>query len=152
MTPADQPVFQFRRFFKAPPALVFQAWTDPEFLRNWWGPRHLEIVSCDVDLRVGGGYRIVHRAPDGQQFAFHGEYREIDPPNRLSSTFVFEGAPDYVAIETATFEQVDGGTLVNGTTLYQTIEARDMHVSSGMESGMIESYDRLDELLAKKQV
>ena len=106
------------------------------------------MSRVDVDLRVGGGYRIVHRAPDGQQFAFRGEYREIVPQNRLVATFVFEGAPDHEAVETAVFESVNGGTMVNGTTLHKTITARDMHFNSGMEPGMIESYERLDELLA----
>ena len=84
-TPADTPEIRTRRFVKAPPALVFEAWTTAEHLREWWGPRNLQIVLCEVDLRVGGGYRIVHRAPDGQEFGFHGDYREIDPRSGWSA-------------------------------------------------------------------
>lgn len=150
-TPADEPVIHTKRFVAAPPALVFDAWTKAEHLRNWWGPRRLEIVECDVDLRVGGGYRIVHRAPDGQEFGFHGEYREIDPPKRLVSTFVFEGMPDHEAVETLTLEEVEGGTMVHGLTVHASLEARDGHVASGMESGMRETFERLDELVARLQ-
>jgi uncharacterized protein YndB with AHSA1/START domain len=149
--PADEPVIAVRRFVKAPPDLVFDAWTKPEHLSRWWGPRRLELVVCEVDLRVGGGYRMVHRAPDGQEFGFHGEYREIDPPHRLVSTFVYEGAPDHMAVETLTLEAMDGGTLLHTSTVHDSTEARDMHVASGMEEGMTESHERLDELLASLQ-
>jgi uncharacterized protein YndB with AHSA1/START domain len=146
--PADQPVIHTTRFLKAPPELVFQAWTEPEHLRRWMGPRYLEIVVCEVDLRVGGTWHMIHRAPDGQEFGFHGEYREIDRPNRLVATWVYEGMPDSEAIETMTFEAVEGGTIARGTSRYDSIETRDQHLASGMESGMVESYERLDELFA----
>jgi uncharacterized protein YndB with AHSA1/START domain len=146
--PADQPVIRTTRFLAAPPELVFEAWTEPDHLRKWWGPRSLEIVVCEVDLRVGGPWHMVHRAPDGKEFGFHGEYREIDRPNRLVATWVFEGVPDEEAVETMTFEAVDGGTMARGTSRYSSIEARDAQLASGMESGMVESYERLDELFA----
>ncbi len=149
--PPDEPVISYRRFVKAPPQLVFQAFTDPEHLRNWWGPRRLELVVCEVDLRVGGGYRFVSRAPDGQEFGFHGEYRVIEPPHKLEQTFVFEGAPDHYAVETAVFEAVEGGTMVHGRAVHDTLMARDMHVASGMEGGMTESMQRLDEVVAAAQ-
>lgn len=98
-TPPDEPVIRFRRFFKAPPALVFETWTDPGHRRDWWGPRMLELVVCEVDL--GGSYRYVLRAPDGQERGLHGEYREIDTPHRLASTFVLEVAPGNEAVETS---------------------------------------------------
>ncbi len=145
---ADEPVIDFRRFVKAPTELVFAAWTTPEHLRRWWGPREFELVVCAVDLRVGGGYRMVHRAPDGQEFAFHGDYLEIEPPHRLVSTFVYEGAPDASAVETLVLEDVDGGTLMTGHSRYDTIEARDMHIANGMEGGMTDSCLRLDGLVA----
>lgn len=150
-TPPDEPVIIFRRFVKAPPALVYQAFTDPEHLAHWWGPRRLEMVVCELDLRVGGRYRFVHRALDGQEFGFHGEYRELDPPNRIVNTFVYEGAPDHEAVDTAVFEAVDGGTMITGTSVHDSIESRDAHVASGMEGGMTESYERLDERLASLQ-
>jgi uncharacterized protein YndB with AHSA1/START domain len=149
--PAGEPVITSRRFIKAPPSLVFAAWTTPEHLRRWWGPRRLELSVCEIDLRVGGGYRFVHRAPDGQEFAFHGEYREIDPPHRMVTTFVYEGAPDDVAVETLELEECDGGTLMRSTSVHSSVEARDMHIASGMEGGMTESYEQLDELMALLQ-
>lgn len=151
VTPPDEPVIIVRRFVKAPQALVYQAWTDPEHRRRWWGPRALEVVVCEIDLRVGGGYRIVHRAPDGQEFGFHGEYREIDPPHRLVNTFVYEGEPEHEAVETLTLQAVAGGTLVTGTTRHASFAARDGHVASGMATGITESYQRLDELLSSLQ-
>jgi uncharacterized protein YndB with AHSA1/START domain len=149
--PTDRPVVSFTRLVKASPELVFKAFTEPEHLRNWWGPRRLEMVVCESDLRVGGRYRMVHRAPDGQEFAFYGEYREIDPPRRLVTTWFWDGAPDNEAIQSAEFEPVEGGTLVHGSLLLDSIVARDMHVANGMESGMVESYERLDEVLAALQ-
>jgi uncharacterized protein YndB with AHSA1/START domain len=150
-TPADEPVITFRRFVKAPPKLVFQAYTEPELLKQWWGPRYLELTVCEIDLRVGGSYRFVHRAPDGQEFGFHGEYREIDAPHRLVNTFVFEGVPDHEALDTVVFEEVDGGTMVVGRSVHDSIDARNMQVASGMEQGMIETYDRLDALVGSQQ-
>lgn len=147
--PPGEPVIRYRRFVKAPPKLVFEAFTNPEHLRNWWGPSRLELVVCEVDLRVGGGYRFVSRAPDGQEFAFHGEYRVIDPPHKLEQTFVFEPVPDHYAVDTAQFEEVEGGTLIHGQSVHDTLMARDMHVANGMEGGMRESMDRLDEVVAQ---
>ncbi len=146
-TPADDPVIITRRFVKAPPALVFDAWTNPKHIPNWWGPRGLEMVTCDIDLRVGGRWRFVHRTPDGREFAFCGEYLEVGPPNRLVSTWIWEGMPDDVAIETLTLEAVEGGTMVIGEARHSTLAARDQHIENGMEGGMIETYERLDELV-----
>ncbi len=146
--PVDEPVMEMRRFVKAPPALVFEAFTTAEGLRHWWGPRHLELVVCEIDLRVGGSYRFVQRAPDGREFAFHGGYREVDPPQRLVMTFAFEGFPDGEAVDTVTFAPVDGGTMIGSRTLHPTLETRDAHIANGMEGGMIESYERLDEWLS----
>lgn len=146
--PADEPVIRYSRFLRAPRELVFRVFTEPEHLRRWWGPRVLENVVCEVDLRVGGGYRIVQRAPDGQEFAFHGRYRELDPPRRVVSTFVFEGAPDHPAVETLVLEEADGGTLIHVETRHDSLSSRDAHVASGMEAGLRESHERLDDVLA----
>ena len=137
-----------RRFFKAPPELVYRACTESEYLRRWMGPRRLEVAECEVDLRVGGAWRIVHRAPDGTEFVFYGEFLELDPPHRRVGTFVWEGAPEHEAVETLVFEAVEGGTILNSTMRHSSVEARDMHVANGMEGGIIESYERLDEVLA----
>lgn len=146
--PAGSPVITVRRFVQAPPQLVFEVLTQCRHLRRWWGPRRLELAVCEIDLRVGGGYRMVHRDADGSEFAFRGEYRELDPPHRLVQTFVYEGAPDDQALETTTLEPVPGGTVMVGTSLFSSVEARDAQVASGMEGGMRESYERLDELVA----
>jgi uncharacterized protein YndB with AHSA1/START domain len=146
--PPGEPVIAMRRFVQAPPELVFAAYTDPEHLKNWWGPRYLTLTVDEIDVRPGGRYRFVHTAPDGGEHAFHGEYREVDPPRRLVTTFVYEGMPDDEAVETMEFQAVDGGTLIVGHSLHGSVEARDEHIANGMEQGMRESYDRLDDLLA----
>jgi uncharacterized protein YndB with AHSA1/START domain len=149
--PVGEPVINVRRFLKAPPELVYRALTEGEYLRRWWGPRRLEIVECEIDLRIGGSWRIVHRAPDGMEFAFHGEFLELDPPHRRVGTFVWEGAPEARAVETLVLEAVEGGTIVTSTTRHSSLEARDMHVANGMEEGIIDSHERLAELLASVQ-
>jgi uncharacterized protein YndB with AHSA1/START domain len=145
--PPGEPVIRFRRFVTAPPELVWEAYTRCEHLRNWWGPRALEMVECAVDLRPGGAWRHVVRAPDGSVHGFGGEYVTVERPHTLACTFVYDGAPDQSALDTVTFEAVDGGTLIHGHSQHDSVEARDAHVASGMEAGMRESYDRLGELL-----
>ena len=149
-TPLGEPVIHVRRFFKAPPDLVYRALTDPEYQRRWLGPRRLETTVCEADLRVGGSWRLVHRAPDGTEFAFHGEFLELDPPRKRVGTFVYEGAPEAVATETIVCEPVDGGTMLVSTMVHSSVEARDMHVANGMEEGIIDSHLRMDELLAEQ--
>ena len=149
--PPDEPVVIFRRVIRAAPELVFRMCTEPEHLRRWWGPRHLDLVVCEIDLRVGGRYRFVHRAPDGQEFGFFGKYRVIEPPHRLVQTFVYEGTPDNKAVDTFTFEPVAAGTLIACRTVHSSIAARDAHVASGMEDGLTDSYQRLADLAASVQ-
>ncbi len=149
IAPANEPVIITRRFIKAPPALLFAAWTTPEHMKQWLGPRDLEMVFCSVDLRVGGAYRYVHRAPDGQEYGFNGKYLEIEPPRRLVCTFVFEAMPEVESVDTLTLEARDGGTMVTTHTRHASIEARDGHLSSGMEAGMTEGYERLEALVQK---
>jgi uncharacterized protein YndB with AHSA1/START domain len=143
--PPDEPLIVWRRFVQAPPHVVFDAWTRPEHLRNWWGPRWLELLVCEVDLRVGGGYRFVQRAPDGAEHSFHGTYLEIDPPRRLVTTFVYEGGRGHEAVDAIDFEPVTGGTLLHGRSEHDSIDARDAHVEAGMEEGMADALTRLDE-------
>jgi uncharacterized protein YndB with AHSA1/START domain len=149
--PPGEPTITIRRFFNAPPATVYRACTDPECLRRWFGPRRLENIESTADLRVGGTWRIVQRAPDGTEFAFHGEFLDLDPPSRRVATFVFEGAPEHEAVETMVLEPKEGGTMLTTTTRHDSVEARDMHVASGMEEGARESIERLDELVAELQ-
>jgi uncharacterized protein YndB with AHSA1/START domain len=143
--------FTTRRVVDAPRALVFEAFTNPEHLKRWMGPRMLTMVICESDLRVGGRYRFVHRAPDGKEFAFSGEYREIVRPERIVRTFAFEFMPGHDSLETLVLEENNGKTTITTTTLHKTLEARDGHLSSGMEAGMTEGYARLDELVGALQ-
>ena len=146
-----EPVIEVRRFLKAPPELVYRVCTEEEYLRRWFGPRRLEVSECDIDLRVGGTWRIVHRAPDGMEFVFYGEFLELEPPHRRVGTFIWEGAPEHQAVETLVLEAVEGGTMMTTTTRHSSVEARDMHVANGMEEGIIDSMERIAELLASVQ-
>ncbi len=135
------------RVFDAPRDLVFEAHTSCEHMSRWWGPRKYEVVSCEIDFRPGGKWRIVHRDPDGVEYAFHGEYREIVRPDRIVWTFEFEGMPGHVSVETLTLEEHDGKTTFTGTSVFDSVEDRDGMLESGMESGAAETMDRLDEYL-----
>jgi uncharacterized protein YndB with AHSA1/START domain len=134
------------RVLDAPRELVFEALTTCEHVKRWWGPRNTEL-DCELDFRPGGSYRYVQRTPDGQEFAFRGEIREVDPPRRVVQTFEFELMPGHVAVETMTLDEQDGKTTITSRALYQSKEDRDGIIASGMEAGAAESYDRLAELL-----
>jgi uncharacterized protein YndB with AHSA1/START domain len=142
--------FTTRRIVDAPRALVFDAFTKCEHLKNWMGPKSLTMVSCQTDLRAGGRYRFVFRTPDGSEVGFSGEFKEVARPERVVRTFVFEPIPDAAALETLELTEADGKTTITTTTLHKTVENRDGHVNSGMEAGMTEGYARLDELLAEQ--
>ncbi len=148
--PSDREIV-LTRAFDAPRELVFEAHSKPEHLRQWWGPRRYDVTVCEIDFRPGGAWRMAHRGPDGEEFGFHGEYREIVPPEKIVWTFEFEGAPGNVSVETATFEERDGKTVVTASALYDSPEARDAMLQSGMEGGAAETYDRLEEYLATLQ-
>jgi uncharacterized protein YndB with AHSA1/START domain len=146
--PADEPVIRFSRFLKATPERVYRAWTDPEQLALWLGPRYLTMTECEMDLRVGGSWRFVHRAPDGTEHGFHGVFTELEPPRRIARTFVYDPWPEASCEEWIELEAVEGGTMLRGESRHASVETRDQHVESGMEGGMTESMQRLDELLA----
>ncbi len=145
-TPSDTEI-QMTRVFDAPRDLVFEAHSSAEHMKNWWGPRKYEVVSAEVDFRPGGKWRIVHRGPDGEEYGFLGEYREIVRPERITWTFEFEGWPGQVAVETMTLEEQNGKTTLTATSVAGSREERDGMIDSGMESGAAETYDRLDEYL-----
>lgn len=135
------------RTFDAPAAAIFEAWTTPDHVRQWWGSEESPLVVCDIDLRVGGSWRYVVRNADGTEFGWHGTYREIDRPGRLVSTEVFEGFPDAEAVNTATLTEQDGTTTLTVTVLHSSKENRDGHLNSGMEAGMQVVMDRLEDLV-----
>jgi uncharacterized protein YndB with AHSA1/START domain len=135
------------RLFDAPRELVFEAHTSAEHMSKWWGPRKYEVISADYDFRPGGKWRIVHRGPDGEEYGFRGEFREIVPPERIAWTFEFEGAPGQIAVETLTFTEEGGKTRITAISDSGSKEARDAMLESGMEAGAAETYERLDEYL-----
>ena len=146
--PSDREIVM-ERVFNAPRELVFKAYTDPNLIPKWWGPRRYTTTVDKMDVRVGGVWRFVQRDVAGNEYAFNGEYREIAPPKRLSYTFEFEGMPGHMLLETVTFEEHDGQTKVTVTSLFRSAEDRDGMLHSGMEEGANESYERLGELLEK---
>lgn len=136
------------RQFDAPRHLVYRAWTTPELIRRWWAGDRGTVTSAEVDLRPGGRWRYVLTANGGFEVAFHGEYREIVPDQRIVSTEVFEGMPDAAAVSTATFAEQDGRTTLTILVEHTSQEHRDMHLNSGMEEGMNESLDHLEQVAA----
>ena len=140
------------RLFDAPRALVFDAMTKPEHIARWWGQlgAGYSVPVCEVDLRVGGKWRFVNRHPKGE-VAFHGEYREITPPDRLVYTELMEPYPDG-SLVTTTFADEAGKTRVTVVASYPSKAIRDMVLASGMERGAAVSYDRLEEVTHELQV
>jgi len=137
------------RVFAAPRELVFKVMTDPKLIPQWWGLRNNTTIVDKMDVQAGGLWRYIQRNQHGDEFAFHGVYHSITAPARVIDTFEFEGMPDHVILETMTLEaQTDGTTKVTVSSVFQSVADRDGMLSSGMESGTNESYDRLAELLA----
>jgi uncharacterized protein YndB with AHSA1/START domain len=141
--PADDQIL-ITREFDAPKELVFKAWTTPELVARWWAGERGKVTSIEIDLRVGGTWRYVMEASEGFEVAFHGEYREIVPGERLVSTEVFEGMPDAAAVDTLTLTEVDGRTQLSVLVQHTSQEHRDAHINSGMEDGMQEAMDALE--------
>jgi uncharacterized protein YndB with AHSA1/START domain len=145
----DVPLVRITREFDAPVDKVFRAHTDPELVRQWLGPRDLEMTVERYDCRTGGSYRYEHRRGD-ESYWFHGCFHEVRPSELIVQTFTFEGVPDEVALEKLTLEDLgDGRTRLVATSLVDSFESRDAFVASGMEEGVVQSYERLDELLAR---
>ncbi len=140
----------FTHVFDAPPKLVFQAYTDPGIIPHWFGPRRFTTIVDKMDARPGGSWRFLNRDESGNEYAFHGVYHDIVSPTRIVWTFEFEGAPGHVSLETVTFEELDGKTTLTGKAVYLSVEDRDGMISAGMEEGLAESLERLDEYLAKQ--
>jgi uncharacterized protein YndB with AHSA1/START domain len=135
------------REFNAPRELVFKAWTDPELLVKWLGGKTLTMEIDTYEVRDGGRWRYVHTDENGNEFAFHGVFHGTPSPDRMTQTFEFEGWPGQVSLETIHLEERDGKTLMRNLAVYQSVEARDAMVESGMEEGMNAGFDALDELL-----
>jgi uncharacterized protein YndB with AHSA1/START domain len=144
-TPTDREIIM-TRVFNAPRRMVFDAFTKPELLKRWFGPRGWTLVDCQVDLQVGGGFRFVLRGPDGRELGMRGVYREIMPPERSVHMESFDDYPGESQV-TGVYIEHEGRTTLVVTVLYPSREIRDIVIKSGMEHGAAESYDKLAELL-----
>jgi uncharacterized protein YndB with AHSA1/START domain len=143
--PTDTQILIIREF-DAPRHLVYRAFTTPELIKRWWGGERGEVTSAEVELRPGGTWRYVMIANGGFEVAFHGEYREIVPDEQIVTTDVFEGMPDAAAVTTTTFAEKDGRTTLSILVEHSSQQNRDAHINSGMEGGMQESMNKLEQV------
>jgi uncharacterized protein YndB with AHSA1/START domain len=143
------PQLKGTRTFRAPAELVYRAWTDPELLPQWLGPRKYTMRVDAYDVRHGGTWRYVHIDDDGNEFAFRGVFHGEPSLDGLVQTFEWEGAPGHVQLDSARFEAKGDTTVVHMNSVFQTVEARDAMLDHGMEQGWTESLERLDDLLEK---
>ena len=146
--PTDEQIL-ITREFDAPKDLVYKAWTTPDLVKRWWSANRGEVTVAEIDLRVGGMWRYVMVAEGGFEVGFHGEYREIVPNERIVSTEVYEGIPDAeaeAALNTLTLTEVDGRTTLTVLVEHRNKEGRDAHINSGMEAGMQDAMDLLEQV------
>lgn len=139
-----------KRVFNAPPEAVFRALTDPEQIAQWWGPRQYETIIEHADVRAGGSWRYLNRDEQGNEYAFHGVFHDVTPPQRVTQTFEFEGVPGHVSLESATLEPLDDGrTQYVAVAVFQSVEDRDGMVQSGMQEGASDTMEQLAELVER---
>jgi uncharacterized protein YndB with AHSA1/START domain len=146
--PTDEQIL-ITREFAAPKELVYKAWTTPELVKRWWNANRGEVTVAEIDLRVGGKWRYVMVTDDGFEVGFHGEFREIVPNERIVSTEIYEGLPEGIdeeAVNTLTLTEVDGRTTLTILVQHTTKEHRDAHIASGMEAGMQDAMDLLEQV------
>ena len=151
--PDKQEIFVMREF-EAPRNLVFKAYTDPNLYVQWLGPRGYTMLLETFEPRSGGRWRFIHTDPQGNEFGFHGVNHEVLPPERIIDTFEFEGHPEpgHVMLETVMFEVLPGGrTKVTTQSVFQSVADRDGMIQNGMEHGVVDSHERLDEVLERLQ-
>jgi uncharacterized protein YndB with AHSA1/START domain len=142
-TPTEREIM-ITREIDAPRDLVYAALTSAEHIPHWWGRAKSTLSHCEIDARPGGRWRFVERDPDGNEFGFRGEFRELDPPARIVQTFEWEGLPGHISVETMTLDDLGSRTRITVRSLFDTVEDRDGMLQSGMETGAAESYDRLE--------
>jgi uncharacterized protein YndB with AHSA1/START domain len=133
--------------FSAPASLVFEAMTNPEHIRQWWGAGHGEVTTCEVDLRVGGRWHFAQATGDGQEVSFSGEYLEIDPPGHLVHTEVFDNIASEPSVVDTTYTESDGRTTLRAVITYDSEQTVEMVLGSGMEHGLQSSYEALQQVL-----
>ena len=147
--PGKQELF-ITREFDAPRELVFKAHTDPDLYVRWMGPRDLSTTLETFEPVSGGRWRFIQKDKDGNEYGFHGVNHDVTAPERIIGTFEFEGLPEsgHVILETTKFESLPGGrTRIHTQSVYQSVEDRDGMVAAGMEHGVVDGYERLDEIL-----
>jgi uncharacterized protein YndB with AHSA1/START domain len=149
-TPSETEI-RMTRLFDAPRALVWEAMSKPEHIKEWWGRigEGYSVPVCEVDLRVGGAWRFVNRTPKGELVAFYGVYREIVPPERVVFTEIFEQFPDTESVVTSVLTEENGKTRLTATVSYPSLEVRNMVLGTGMARGAAISYDRLEYVLGR---
>lgn len=149
ITEPGTPFVSIERTFDAPAELVLRAHTEPELLVQWMGPRYLTMTVDELDASHGGRYRYTHADPDGNAYAFRGVFHGTPSvEGGIVQTFEFEGMPGHITLEKLTFDEVGGRTTIRGLSTFQSVADRDAMVESGMETGIVEGYEQLDELLA----
>ncbi|HZA12445.1 SRPBCC family protein [Mycobacterium sp.] len=144
--PVDTLAMEFTREFDAPVAAVFRAHAEPDLVKQWLGPHGIDMQIERWDFRAGGGYRYLHQNESGQ-YRFNGVFHTVRENELVIQTFEFEGAPDMVNLDFMWFEDLGGRTRLRGRSICPNVEARDALLSSGMEGGMREGYERLDKVL-----
>ncbi len=147
--PDGVPYIDVSREFEAPRNLVFRAFTEPDLLVQWLGPGKYEMVIDTYDVRAGGSWRYIHRDGNGNEYGFHGVFHGEPSPDGMVQTFEFEGAPGHVALDKLVLEERDGRTIVHTHSVYQSLEARNAMVESGMAEGMDAGFNKLDLLLER---
>ena len=148
--PEGLPLIEIVREFDAPRDRVFRAHTDPELVKQWLGPRRLKMRIDHYDVVRGGSYRYFHVDEDGTEYGFWGTFHEVRPSELIVQTFSWDGEPDQVSLEKATFEDLGGGrTRIRAVSVVDSVEARDAVLAGGMTEGVVQSFERLDELLAR---
>lgn len=137
------------RLFDTPRELLYRVMTDPNTIPEWWGPKNITTTVDQMDVKKGGVWRYIQRDAKGNEFAFNGIYHEVSPNERVTNTFEFEGMMGHILLETTSFEDQDGKTLVTTRSVFQSLEDRDGMVATGMEWGTRQSTERLEALLSK---
>ncbi|MDX6742983.1 SRPBCC family protein [Actinocorallia sp. A-T 12471] len=145
------PTIKITRDFDGPPELVYRIWADPDLVARWLGPRSIDNHIHTWDLRRGGSYRYTSTRDGEEIAAFYGSFHEVRENERIVQTFTYEGWPDGVCLETITFEDLgDGRTRTTTLSVTDTMEARDGMIASGMESGVVEGYEKIDEIISEQ--
>jgi len=149
--PPGSPFIEVWRDFDATPAQLFRAYTRPELIVEWLGPRDMRVELIEFDPSTGGRYRYLHHDAEGNEFGFRGVFHTVTENELIIQTFEWEGAPGEVCLESLTFEKLDNGTRVHTQSTFPSVEARDAAIANGMEHGITDSMSRLEELLAAQR-